>query len=146
MPPQVGTAPAPEVVIPCPVLTNHGFDYWQQLPDGSIALGGGRDRAMDSEWTGSNEPTDAIQRYLEALLRGPLGVHAPITHRWAANVSFTTSGLPVLAEVRPGVWAIGGYSGTGNLLGALAGVAVARAACGEPSEFASLWIPESGCP
>ena len=142
----LGTAPAPEVAIPCPVLSNHGFDYWQQLPDGSIALGGGRNRDMDSEWSCSNEPSSAIQRYLEELLRGTLGVRAPITHRWAANVSFTKSGLPVLAEVRPGVWAIGGYSGTGNLLGALAGVAVARAACGHPSEFASLLIPESGRP
>lgn len=39
----------PAVQIPCPVSFNHGFDYWQQLPDGRIALGGGRDRAMDRE-------------------------------------------------------------------------------------------------
>jgi gamma-glutamylputrescine oxidase len=134
----LATAPVPEAAIPCPVSLNYAFDYLQQLPDGRIAMGGGRDRAMDDEWTDSSEPTPAIQDHLDRVLRDRFHVRAPVTHRWAANVSYSSSGMPVLAEVRPGVWAIGGYSGQGNLLGALAGRAAARAACGEPSEFASL--------
>ena len=58
---------------------------------------------------------DEVQRALERRLRDTLGVHAPITHRWAATVGYTDSGLPVVGEVRPGVWAIGGYCGTGNV-------------------------------
>ena len=137
----LATAPASDVSIPCPMSTRWGFDYWQQLPDGAIALGGGRDVAMDEEWTHDREPTARVQAHLEQVLRERLGVHAPITHRWAANVSYTDSGLPVLAEVRPRVWAIGGYSGTGNAMGALCGRAVARAAFGLPSEFATLVTP-----
>jgi len=76
------------------------------------------------------------------VLREKLGVRAPITHRWAASVSYTKDGLPVLAEVRPGVWVIGGYSGTGNAIGALCGRAAAHLASGGTTEFARLLIEE----
>jgi glycine/D-amino acid oxidase-like deaminating enzyme len=61
-----------------------------------------------------------------------------VTHRWAASVGYTDDGLPVLAEVRPGVWAAGGYGGTGNVVGALCGRAAARRALGLPDEMAAL--------
>ena len=32
---------------------------------------------------------------------------------------YTANALPFLGEVRPGVWAAGGYCGTGNVIGAL---------------------------
>lgn len=134
----LATAPAADIQIPCPVSSRYGFDFWQQLPDGCIAIGGGRDVAGDAEWTTSGEPTPPVQDHLAAILRERLKVRDAITHRWAANVSYTASGLPVLFEVRPDVWTIGGYSGTGNLMGALCGRAVARAAFGDHSEFATL--------
>jgi glycine/D-amino acid oxidase-like deaminating enzyme len=136
----LATAPTREIEIPCPVYARYGFDYYQQLPDGSVALGGGRDKAVEAEWTTENEPSAFIQNYLEQVLRNKLGVMAPITHHWAANVSYTFNGLPVLAEVRPGVWVIGGYSGTGNAVGALCGRAAARLASGDTTEFARLLI------
>jgi gamma-glutamylputrescine oxidase len=136
----LATAPTREIEIPCPVYARYGFDYYQQLPDGSVALGGGRDKATDDEWTISDEPSSFIQAYLEHVLREKLGVTAPITHHWAANVSYTFNGLPVLAEVRPDVWVIGGYSGTGNAVGALCGRAAARLASGDTTEFARLLL------
>ena len=134
----LATAPEPAGTLPSLVSMNHGFDYAQQLPSGSIALGGGRDRHLQAEWTHDGQPTEGVQRHLDRVLRERLGVHAPVTHRWAASVSYSPSGLPVLAQVRQGVWAVGGYSGTDNLLGALLGRAAARAACGERCEIASL--------
>jgi gamma-glutamylputrescine oxidase len=134
----LGTAPTREVELVCPVSARYGFDFWQQLPDGSLAVGGGRDRAMDAEWTASSEPTASVQEYLDGIVRDTLKVSAPITHRWAASVSYTKTGLPVLTEVRPGLWVTGGYSGTGNLLGAICARAAARAAFGEPTELATL--------
>lgn len=134
----LATAPARDVEIPCAISANYGFDYWQQLPTGEIALGGGRDRAMDEEWTDDPQPTEVIQKYLESVLRDRIKTNAPITHRWGASVSYTKSGLPVLAEIRPGVIATGGYSGSGNLMGAICGRAAARLTCGEASEVASL--------
>ena len=136
----LATAPTTEIAIPCPVYARYGFDYYQQTTDGAVALGGGRDKSVESEWTSENEPTEFIQHYLETILREKLRVAAPITHRWAASVSYTTNGLPVLAEVRPNVWVVGGYSGTGNAIGALCGRAAARLASGDTTEFARLLI------
>jgi glycine/D-amino acid oxidase-like deaminating enzyme len=122
----LATAPTTEIALPRPVYTRWGYDYWQQRPDGTIALGGGRDLGGESEWTDDATPTAPVQAVLERRLRGTLGVRAPVTHRWAATVGFTADGMPVAGEVRRGVWAIGGYSGTGNVIGALLGRAVAR--------------------
>jgi gamma-glutamylputrescine oxidase len=119
-------APAP----PLPVYTRWGYDYWQQLPSGRIAVGGFRDCEEAAEWTHSSAPTAAIQARLAGLLRERLRCQAPITHAWAASVAYTHAaapdwGAPVCEEVRPGVFAIGAYSGTGNVLGALCGKAAA---------------------
>lgn len=122
----LATAPTDEVRIPRPVYARWGYDYWQQRPDGAIAMGGARDRAGDAEWTTDATPTAVVQEALERRLRDMLGVHAPVTHRWAAIAGFTDDGLPVCEEVRPGTWAIGGYSGTGNVVGALLGRGVAH--------------------
>jgi gamma-glutamylputrescine oxidase len=122
----LATEPTKEVRLPRPVYARWGYDYWQQRPDGTIALGGARDLAGDSEWTTNATPTAMVQEALERRLRDTLGVYAAISHRWAASVGYTPNYLPVVDEVRPGVWAIGGYSGTGNVIGALLGRGMAR--------------------
>ena len=123
----LATAPTTEINIPRPVYSRWGYDYWQQRPDGAIALGGARDVGGDAEWTDDLSPTDAVQGALERRLRETLHVQAPVTHRWAASVGYTAGGLPIAERLRANVWAIGGYCGTGNVIGALLGRAVARA-------------------
>lgn len=140
----LATAPTQEIAIPRPVSSRYGYDYFQQMANGSIALGGGRDRSPDTEWTADATPSALIQDYLTSVLRDKLKIAAPVTHRWAALVSYNSTGLPVVAEVRPGVWAIGGYSGTGNLMGALAGRAIARRAFGEQTELFTLLSTPAG--
>jgi glycine/D-amino acid oxidase-like deaminating enzyme len=120
----LATAPTDQVV-PRPIYARYGWEYWQQLPDGGIALGGFRDVGGDGEWTHDIRPTRKVQRAMEDFLHDRLGVTAAVTHRWAAAASWNPSGLPLLEEVRPGVWAVGSYCGTGNVMGALAGRAVA---------------------
>jgi gamma-glutamylputrescine oxidase len=122
----LATEPVPSLDLPRPVYQRYGYEYWQQLPDRRIVLGGLRDRAGESEWTDRAEISDPLQLGLEAILRDQLHVSAAITHRWAGVVGYTTSGLPVVEQARPDVWAIGGYSGTGNVLGALCGRGVAE--------------------
>jgi gamma-glutamylputrescine oxidase len=124
----LATAPATDVHVPCPVYFRDGFEYWQQLPDGRITLGGFRDAGGDAEWTTSAEPAPPVQEHLEQFLRTRVGTAAPVTHRWAASAGYTSTGLPIIEQVRPSVWALGGYSGTGNVIGALAARAVAAAA------------------
>jgi glycine/D-amino acid oxidase-like deaminating enzyme len=131
----LSTAPTSEVKIDRAVYARWGYEYWQQLPDGRIVLGGFRDHAMEQEWTHSTEPTELIQNKLTEFLRKHLRVRAPIEHRWAASVGYTADGLPLAEEVKPGVWAVGGYNGTGNVVGALYGRMVANAvATGRPLE------------
>ncbi|MEP6692174.1 MAG: FAD-binding oxidoreductase [Gemmatimonadaceae bacterium] len=124
----LATAPASDVCYPRPVYARYGYDYWQQLEDERIVLGGFRDRGGDDEWTHDSDPTEMVQRELDAFLRDALGVTAPVTHRWGAAVSYHRTGLPLAAEVRDRVWAVGAYCGTGNVLGSMLGRAIARAA------------------
>ena len=79
----------------------------------------------EGEWTTDDAPTEEVQSALDAIVRETLGSDAPVTNRWAATVGYTQSGLPILEKVRPAVWAIGGYSGTGNVVGAMCGRALA---------------------
>ncbi len=125
----LATAPAPEVRFPRPVSTRFGYDYWQQLPDGCVLLGGGRDIAMDDEWTTESSPTDAIQSYLTTLLRDQLGVRAEVTHRWGAAVSYNETSMPLFRDLGDGVRVVGAFNGTGNVVGALLGRAAAQLAC-----------------
>jgi glycine/D-amino acid oxidase-like deaminating enzyme len=98
----LATAPTTEVLVPRPVYARWGYDYWQQRPDGAIALGGARDLGGEAEWTHDTTPSDAVQAALEHRLRARLGVSAPVTHRWAASVSYTGDSLPIVREVRQG--------------------------------------------
>lgn len=124
----LASAPAPEVAFPRPVSTRYGYDYWQQLPDGSVVLGGGRDIAAEAEWTTDSRPSDAIQDYLTRTLRERLGVRARVTHRWGASVAYTTSGRPLFRDLGGSVQVVGAFNGTGNVVGALLGRAAAHRA------------------
>lgn len=136
----LATAPHPAGVFSRPVYYRWGFEYWQQLPDGRIALGGFRDLGGGEEWTGVTEPSPGVQALLERFLRGHLRIATPVTHRWAASVGFTSDGLPIVREVQPGLWALGGYGGTGNIVGSLAGRAVAAAILGERPPLLELLV------
>ncbi|MDH5234975.1 MAG: FAD-binding oxidoreductase [Gemmatimonadota bacterium] len=136
----LATAPAPEVTFTRPVSTRDGYDYWQQLPDASIVLGGGRDVAAESEWTPKSTPTAAIQDYLTSVLRTKLGVRAEVTHRWAAVVSYSRTGLPVFRALGDGVYVMGAYSGTGNVVGALFGRGAAQLALTGRSDLLSPFL------
>ena len=134
----LATAPTNEIQLPRPVYARWGFDYWQQLEDARLLLGGFRDMAGDEEWTDSSSPSATVQQMLESFLREHLRVNAPITHRWAATVSYSRSSLPVFEEVAPGVIATGAYSGTGNVMGALCGRAAATWSLGTRPELVDL--------
>lgn len=137
----LATAPADDVRVPRPVYARYGLDYWQQLPDGRVALGGGRQVAPDEEWLDDAGPapvTDPVQRYLDRVLRDDVGTAAPVEHRWTGVVAFTADGLPVLAEPQPGLHCVGGYSGTGNLVGPLCATAAADRLLDRPSRWYDL--------
>ena len=140
----LATAPLPEALFPCPVYARFGYDYWQQLPDCRLVIGGRRDTDLAGETTSVEEPTAAIQARIEALLFDLLGVVPPITHRWAGLMGFSRDYLPLVGELpaRPGVWVSIGYSGHGNVLGFACGDLVAQAILGRRDERLRLLSPE----
>jgi glycine/D-amino acid oxidase-like deaminating enzyme len=135
----LATAPLSERIASRPVYQRYGLDYWQQLASGEIVLGGCRDTGEDDEWTTEAAVSEAVQRGLDQLLHSGLGIHAPVTHRWAGIVGYTPSGLPVVREVAPEMFVAGGYSGTGNVVGALAAKGLVGLALDGRSELAALF-------
>jgi len=115
----LATAPIDER-LPCPVYGRWGYDYGQQLPDGRLFVGGGRDRFVDDEWTSDAEPSEPVQAYIETVAERLAGRPVQVTDRWAASVGYTRDERPLCTTVADGVVAIGGYNGTGNLVGPVA--------------------------
>jgi gamma-glutamylputrescine oxidase len=116
----LATAPVAVGRLPCPVYGRWGYDYAQQLPDGRLFVGGGRDRFVDDEWTHDTEPTEPVQDYIEDVAERMAGQRVTVTDRWAASVGFTADERPLCTRVDEGVVAVGGYNGTGNLVGPIA--------------------------
>lgn len=113
------------------VYRRYGYDYYQQLPDGRLALGGGRDVGGVAERDTALATSTVVQDYLERLSREVTGTEPTIAHRWSGRVGYTDDGLPVADETRDGVFVVGGYSGTGNAIGMICGrEAVSRFAGG----------------
>src|SRR5215216_1535231 len=139
----LATEPIAPGTIACPVYDNWGYDYWQQLPDGRVALGGGRGAYAAGEWGRPAEAGAEVQALLDRLLRERVGIDAAVTHRWAGVIAYTPDRLPVFAEVRPAVIAVGAHSGHGNVLGsAAARAATAIALDAPPPPLARLLRPE----
>jgi glycine/D-amino acid oxidase-like deaminating enzyme len=116
----LATSPVAADRLPCPVYGRWGYDYAQQAPDGRLFVGGGRDRSADTEWTIETDPTPEVQRHIEHVALRMAGEPVHVTHRWGASVGFTPDGRPLCTQVDDGVIAVGGYNGTGNLVGPLA--------------------------
>jgi gamma-glutamylputrescine oxidase len=140
----VASEPIDRVLYDRPHYARQGFDYWQQLPDGRILLGGFRDTSILDELTDVEETTPAIQSSLESFLHELAGQDVRVTHRWAGIFGLTQDMLPLVGEV-PGhdgrVWIAGGYSGHGNVLGFACGELVAEAILGRSSPQLQLFDP-----
>lgn len=125
--------------LPCPVYGRWGYDYAQQSADGRVYVGGGRDLFLEQEWLTDAAPTHCVQAYLDGLAARMAGAPVGVTHRWAASVGYTPDSRPLCTEVADGVIAIGGYNGTGNLVGpvaARAAVALVLDGTAPPAYFA----------
>jgi gamma-glutamylputrescine oxidase len=108
----LATAPFGTRVAERPTYSDHGYQYWRQLPTGEVLAGGYRDRAAAEEVGYDLATTATIQGLLERHL-ARLGVTAPVTHRWAGTMGFTPDALPLVGRLRPGVSICAGYTGHG---------------------------------
>jgi gamma-glutamylputrescine oxidase len=135
----LATEPVRPGRLPCPVYGRWGYDYAQQDGTGRLYVGGGRDRDVQQEWTADSTPSRAVQSWIERIAVRFAGAPVRVSHRWAASAGYTPDSRPIVAEVRPGVVACGGYNGTGNLVGPVAArAAVALGLDGvKPGEYFS---------
>ena len=139
----LATEPIAERLFDRPQYGRHGFDYWQQAPDGRILAGGFRDADLSTEFTAAEETTPTIQSALESFVASLLGRPPRITHRWSGIFGLVPDLLPVVGPV-PGsdvLWVAGGYSGHGNVLGLACGEQVAAALLGNPAPMLGLFDP-----
>lgn len=139
----LATEPLPERLYGRPHYARNGFDYWQQLPDGTLIVGGKRDADFESERTAEEATTPVIQGRLDELVTQLVGRLPRVTHRWAGIWGQTPDRLPLVGRVgeREGLWVAGGYSGHGNVLGLACGELVARAIVGERPRELALFEP-----
>ena len=137
------TEPLQERLFECPHYARHGFDYWQQLTDGRIVLGGFRDFSILTEMTDEETTTEPIQEALDAFLVELLGRMPRVTHRWAGIFGLTQDLLPLVGAVpgRNGTWVAAGYSGHGNVLGLMCGELIASAVLGQEDPLLELFSP-----
>jgi gamma-glutamylputrescine oxidase len=139
----IATAPLAERLFECPHYGRHGFDYWQQTPDGRILAGGFRDSALQDEFTAEEALTPAIQNALESFVAELAGRPIEVEYRWSGIFGLVLDFLPVVGRV-PGddrLWVAGGYSGHGNVLGLLCGELVAQAMLGREAPELAWFDP-----
>ena len=124
-----------------PVAVTDGrtvVNYFWQTRDGRLVYGGG-------ESYGRRFPRDIAGRVRSNMARVyPELTGVRFTHAWGGTLAVTATRLPYVAEVRPGVFAAGGYSGHGLSLSALFGKACVEAMRGERARFdrlAALPVP-----
>lgn len=123
------TTPMPQL-FPCGMSAQDGLQYWQQLPDGRIILGGGRMVVNDHE-VGYAEPhlrtevQTALDSYLPTLFENMEAL--TIERRWAGIMGFSHDALPYINAVpdQAGLFVAGGFTGHGMPFGLRAGQALA---------------------
>jgi gamma-glutamylputrescine oxidase len=137
------TEPLDELLYPLPHYARYGFDYWHQLTDGRLVVGGRRDADMAAEASPEELLTPAIQERLEAFVAELVGREPAITHRWAGIFGSSPDGLPLAGPIPQNgrLWVAAGYAGHGNVLGLLCGDLVARAILGERRPELELFEP-----
>ncbi|CTQ48422.1 NAD(P)/FAD-dependent oxidoreductase [Jannaschia donghaensis] len=116
-------------------------NYFWQTDDGRLIFGGG-------ESYGKRFPADIRAKVRANLARVyPALAQVELTHAWGGTLAVTATRLPYVAEVAPGVFSAGGYSGHGLALAGLFGKLCAEAVLGERSRFDLLRaLPVPGLP
>jgi gamma-glutamylputrescine oxidase len=141
----VATAPVGHRVLDRVVYARWGLEYFQQLPDGRLAVGGFGDVDGASSYTTVEAGSPPIWERLEEYVHHALGLDGvPVTHRWVGIVGYGDDGRPYVGPVpgRDGLHVLGGYSGTGNLVGYVAGGAVAERIATGRSEDVGLFAAD----
>ena len=111
------TRPFGEKIVDKLCYANYGYDYFRQLPDGRLLLGGCREPFNEEETGFADAVTRHVQGALQHYLRDkfPEVAGSTIDYRWSGTMCFTPDGLPIIGEHhdKPGVVYLAGCNGHG---------------------------------
>ncbi len=115
--------------------------YYRMTPDRRLLFGGGENYSY-------RFPTDIAAFVRPHLTRVfPQLAKVPIDYAWGGTLSITSTRLPFIRQVRPGIYNVSGLSGLGVVLAPYFGRIVGDAiAGGHPISTASLAFRCQGCP
>ena len=141
----IATEPISEQLFPYPCSADEGYQYWRQLPDGQLVVGGWRNRSFDTELQTYDEtPNEEVQQHLDAFVHETLNLpHVNISNRWAGIMGFTADSLPLIGRL-PGVpncYIAGGYTGHGNAFAIHAAKLVSELVQGKMNPDMELFDP-----
>ena len=139
----IATEPVGERILPYPCSAEEGYQYWRQLPDGRLIVGGWRNYSPDSEFNTFDEtPYEGIQKRLDAFVHESLDLpHVRIETRWAGIMAFTPDNLPLVGQL-PGAdncYICGGYTGHGNAFAIHCAKLVGELAMGKTNRDSELF-------
>lgn len=110
------TEPVPKFM-EAPCYANFVLDYFRQLDDGRMLIGGFRQLEKATEVGYSDHTTDVIQNALYEFLQKhiPSLQNKKVTHRWAGIMGFSFDGQPMVGALpdEPQVYFAGGFTGHG---------------------------------
>jgi glycine/D-amino acid oxidase-like deaminating enzyme len=132
-------------------ITNHGYEYCLQRPDGRIVLGGMRWRSPSHEW--NIEDDNQIEPAVSAGLRAFLPDHfealrnVQVQGEWTGIMGFSPDDNPLVGELPsyPGEYIMVGYTGHGMPIAFGAGRAIAQMITRQQPELPlSFWSARLG--
>jgi gamma-glutamylputrescine oxidase len=100
-----------------PCYANFVLDYFRQLNDGRVLIGGFRQLEKATEVGYSDHTSDVIQSALYDFLQKHIPVlkGKAVTHRWAGVMGFSFDGQPLVGSLpeEPQIYFHGGFTGHG---------------------------------
>lgn len=96
---------------------DYGYEYFRQLPDGRLMVGGWRHHFREIEVGYEDRTTPDVQNGLEGFIARyfPEAKQARITHRWSGTMGFSADGIPLVGSLpdMPDVYFAVGFTGHG---------------------------------
>jgi len=97
----LATAPLKKKILNSLCYANYGWEYFRQLPDRRLVLGGCRQSFLEEESGYADLVTKPVQTALEHYLKDhfPELAGTPIEYRWSGPMAFTHDGLPLVGTL-----------------------------------------------
>jgi gamma-glutamylputrescine oxidase len=103
--------------------------YFRITPDDRLLFGGGETYSYEFP----HDIAGMVRKHLLQVF--PQLSHTRIEHAWGGTLAITTSRLPFVREIEPGLFNASGFSGQGIVVAPFAGKAVAEAIGGDRRAF-----------